>query len=336
MKHANIAFFVPHRGCPNNCIFCDQKRISGSAAPLKPQDVIQTLDGIAPGTLDSEHTELAFFGGSFTAIPRGEMEALLMVAAAYRAKGLFKGIRISTRPDCVSEEILGILKEYGVTAVELGAQSTDDRVLAENGRGHTARDIADAAKRVSSFGFSLGLQMMTGLYGSTDETDIKTCRELLTMHPDTMRIYPTVVLLGTPLEALYRSGAYIPPSLGETVALCAKLKRLCDEQSVKVIRLGLHAGGDVAEGYVAGAYHPAFGELVESRLYLDAAMEKLSGFPPGAYTLTVAAREISKMTGQRKSNLAALGAYGYRCAVKGDGALSPYDIIINERSNTCT
>lgn len=338
MKHANISLFVPHAGCPHQCSFCNQKTISGSVTPLTAEQTVKTLTEAAQSGLSPENTEIAFFGGSFTAIERDYMISLLEAAYPFIENGTFCGIRVSTRPDAVSSEILEILKKYGVTSVELGAQSTDDTVLTLNNRGHSRADIFNAAELIKKSGFSLGLQMMTGLYGDTPKKCVKTAEDIISMRPDTVRIYPTITLEGTYLAELYRKGTYTPQSLEEAVELCAVLLKMFHDENITVIRLGLHSGGNVDEGYVAGPYHPAFGELCDSKIYLEQAKKllinkygeqhtdvcSLSKTP--APVLYVNDREISKMTGQKRSNLAALARMGFDVTVKGDASLAKYEI----------
>ena len=317
MKHVNVALFVVHKGCPHTCSFCNQRSITGVQKELTPQDVHNAAQ-TALASLDSETAaagEIAFFGGSFTMIERGYMISLLEAAGSYIREGLFKGIRISTRPDGIDDEICGLLREYGVTAVELGAQSLDDRVLALNERGHTAKQVEDACRLLSSYGFELGLQMMTGLYGSKDEDCIETAEKMIALHPATVRIYPTVVLRGTKLCELMQTGEFTPKDTAETVPLCAKLITMFENAGIKVIRVGLHSGGGVDGEAVGGAYHPALRELCEGRIYLDAALRELSGLPEGRYTLEVGPGQRSKMTGQKKINLKILSEKGYICDV---------------------
>ena len=246
-KHGNVALFVPHAGCPHRCSFCDQRAIAGTGDRMTPDKVeAACLQAESRITLPGRQAELAFFGGSFTALPKKEMCALLDAALPFVRRGVFRGIRLSTRPDCVDEGILAALAGRSVTAVELGAQSMDDAVLVQNGRGHTAADVERAAGLIRARGLSLGLQMMTGLPGSTPDTDRETAARLAALRPDMMRIYPTVALRGTPLDGMVRSGAYIPPTLEETVALCAELLLFFEEErDIPVIRLGLHASPDL-------------------------------------------------------------------------------------------
>ena len=209
MKHINVSVFVPHAGCPHQCSFCNQRSISGAKSQPTAQDVrdaaLVAMRSSPEGIKDGE---IAFFGGSFTAIDRDYMIELLSSAQEFIGENGFKGIRISTRPDAVDGEICDILEKYHVTAVELGAQSTNDKVLAMNRRGHTREDIFRSARLLKERGFELGLQMMTGLYGSNDEDSIGTARDIISLSPDTARIYPTVVIENTELAELYRNGEY--------------------------------------------------------------------------------------------------------------------------------
>jgi len=326
-KHINIALFIPHEGCPHQCSFCNQRSISGAVKKPHSEDVKAAVE-TALRARDCAGAQLAFFGGSFTAIRREYMLELLDAAQPYLKKGQIAGIRVSTRPDAVDTPVLALLKQYGVTAIEFGAQSMDDRVLFQNGRGHTAQDVEDASRRIQEMGFELGLQMMTGLPGDTPEGSVASARRLLSLRPDTMRIYPTIVLEGTPLARLYRAGNYIPQPLEEAVQLCAALLLLCEEAGVPVIRLGLHAGGEVQEGYLAGPWHPAFRELCEGELYYQNACSALRLILPqgGKAVLRVAPRFVSQMTGQRRRNLERLKEQGFDCRVKADASCQKYEV----------
>lgn len=340
MKHANISLFVTHQGCPHQCSFCNQKTISGSVKELTPQEVKDTLLKAIEDGIDPQNTEIAFFGGSFTAIKREYMISLLEETKPFIEKGNFCGIRVSTRPDAIDEEILEILKEYKVTSIELGAQSTDSDVLLLNHRGHTRDDIIKASELIKKKGFSLGLQMMTGLLGDTHEKSLKTAEDIIALKPDTVRIYPTIVLEGTYLAELYKKGEYEPQTIEEATELCAVLLKRFHDENITVIRLGLHSGGNVEEGYLSGPYHPAFRELCESKIYLEIAKEKLSrGYPVESKNicsltekkqiiLYVNDCEISKMTGQKSSNKINLKRAGWDVLVKGMKNLKKYEIVI--------
>ncbi len=331
MKHINVALFVPHEGCPHTCSFCNQKTISGTAKKLTKEDIDSAVRIATEREYDKQNSEIAFFGGSFTAIDREYMVYLLESAYPYVQSGDFRGIRCSTRPDAINEEILSLLKKYGVTAIELGAQSMDDEVLSLNERGHTAKDVENASELIKNYGFELGLQMMTGLYGDTDEKTVKTAEKIIALKPQTVRIYPTVVLENTALEKFYKQGIYNPQTTQEAVEICSMLLGMFTDADIKVIRIGLHSGGNVEDGYVAGAYHPALRELCESRLYLEKCLNKIRENNYGEnITVYVNPSEISKMTGQKKSNILALSSMGFSAKVRPDEKLTKYTIRIEE------
>ncbi len=332
MKHINIALFVVHRGCPHMCSFCNQRSISGSQKDITAEDVHEAAKTAIASLSEREAAggEIAFFGGSFTMVEREYMLSLLEAAYKYVAQGIFKGIRISTRPDGISREVCEILKKYGVTAVELGAQSLDDRVLSLNERGHTAKQVEDACAMLREYGFELGLQMMTGLYGSEDSDSLETAEKIIALAPDTVRIYPTVVINGTRLCELMKNGEFVPKEIPETVELCARLIPMFEDAGIKVIRVGLHSGGGVDADFAGGAYHPALRELCEGRIYYNRALGELERLGKGRYILSVPPKEISKMTGQKKENLVRLREKGYECTVKGEEGLSKYEVEIHK------
>lgn len=332
MKHINIALFVVHKGCPHMCSFCNQRSISGSQKEITAQDVHsaarRAIESLSEST--AAGGEIAFFGGSFTMVERSYMISLLEAAYEYVAKGIFKGIRISTRPDGISREICEILKKYGVTSVELGAQSLDDRVLMLNERGHSAAQVAKACKLLKEYGFETGLQMMTGLYGSEDADSIATAEKIIALNPDTVRIYPTVVIKNTRLYELMLDGEFVPKGIPETVELCSKLIPMFENARIKIIRVGLHSGGGVEGDFAGGAYHPALRELCEGRIYYNYVLGELEKLGEGSYTLYVSPKEISKMTGQKKQNLTQLRNLGYNCTVKGRDGLCKYEVEIHK------
>ena len=328
LRHSNISVFVPHIGCPNKCSFCDQRHITGVRLAPGTDDVIKAVNTAKLSkNYDPKTTEIAFFGGSFTAINRNYMLSMLEAAYTFVKSGDVAGIRISTRPDAIDEEILKLLKSYGVTSVELGAQSMDDRVLLRNNRGHTAQDVINASNMIKSHGFSLGLQMMTGLYGDTENKAIKTAEKIIELAPETVRIYPTIVLKGTDLAALYADGHYKPQSLEEAVKLCSKLLTMFDKTDIRVIRLGLHSIDMSA--YIAGPWHPAFSELCYSQLLFNKALALLK--EKESYILYVSPANISKMTGQKHENIRKLKSLGFDCRVVPDKSLNG-DNIKAERS----
>lgn len=329
MKHRNVSLFVPHEGCPHACTFCNQKAISGQTKALTADEIVtacQTAlqsEGYLP-----ENSEIAFFGGSFTAIPEEKQIFYLETVQEFIGENKFGGIRISTRPDCISEENLAVLKKYNVKNVELGAQSMSDEVLTANKRGHTAEDTENAVRLLRKNGFGVGLQMMTGLYKSTPATDLFTATGFVRLKPDTVRIYPTAVLENTALADLYKSGNYVPPTLDEAVILCADILKLFHEHNITVIRTGLHAGGDVQGNFLAGVFHPAFGELCEGEIYFNQMQKALDGKPQGNYTVFVHPKEFSKAVGQKRKNLIRLSSQGYICRVKADVNIEKYRVLV--------
>ena len=324
MKRTNISVFIPHIGCPHRCSFCDQRSISGAAHAPSAEEVKALLDGQAAHLAERDmQAEIAFFGGSFTAVPRDYMISLLECAAdaVRRYPEVYCGIRCSTRPDCIDEEIIAILKRYGMTAVELGAQSMSDEVLQANERGHSAEDVRRASRLIRESGISLGLQMMTGLYRDSEEAVRLTCREFIALKPDTVRIYPTVILKHTRLGRLFESGEYRSFGFEQTVDLCAELLREFESAGIRVIRMGLHASEEGESEMLGGVYHPAFREIVESRLFLNDMKRELLTREKGNYMIYTDSRNISRAVGQKRGNIAALRELGYVVQIKPlDGA----------------
>ncbi len=325
VKHANISVFVPHLGCPNTCSFCNQRYIARTSE-IPDENTVKTAVETAMNSKNysAQNTEIAFFGGSFTAIDKEYMIRLLSAAHEYVKNKSVAGIRVSTRPDAISIEILDILKKYGVTAIELGAQSMWDDVLSLNKRGHTVSDIINSSVLIKQYGFSLGLQMMTGLYGSSDEKDIYTANKIIELSPDTVRIYPAIVLENTDLADLWGSGVYTPQTLEDTVELAAKLLIQFKENNINVIRTGLHTID--TERYVAGPWHPSFKELCDAEIFYKKAVDLLG--EKGEYTVFVHPSNISKAVGQKRSNINKLKALGFDCKVQPDDTLGEYDLKI--------
>ena len=238
----------------------------------------------------------------------------------------FAGIRISTRPDCIDSGTLELLKRFGVTSIELGAQSMVDSVLEANERGHSAEAVAEASRLIKARGFSLGLQMMTGLYGSDFEKDLYTASRFVALRPDTVRIYPTVIMKGTRLEEYFNSGDYIPYTLEQSVELCSRLIRVFEDEGIRIIRLGLHYSDSLVSGSVGGNYHPAFKELCESKIFYDSFLELFSDKDDRRVTVFINPKSLSKFYGQRKSNLKRLNEQGYEITVRFDDSLGKYSL----------
>lgn len=278
---------------------------------------------------NTKYTEIAFFGGSFTAIDRDYMLSLLNATRNYIDK--FKGIRISTRPDCINDEILEILKSYNVTSIELGAQSMDDVVLNANNRGHSALDVIKSSKLIKKYGFSLGLQMMTGLYMSDVQKDIETAKAFIALKPDTVRIYPTVIMKNTDLAKYYLDKTYIPYTLEQSVNLCAKLIVMFENAEIKIIRLGLHYSDSLVTNSYGDNYHPAFKELCESKIFFDnfIGIVNKCNVNKENFKVFINSRSLSKFLGQKKSNYNSLLNMGYRFEIEFDDTLNKYDLYIN-------
>ena len=275
---------------------------------------------------DSKNAEIAFFGGSFTAIDREYMITLLEATREYI--GVFKGIRISTRPDCIDKDILEILKSYCVTSIELGAQSMDNDVLFVNRRGHTAQDVINASQLIKEYGFSLGLQMMTGLYKSSYEKDIYTAKQFIKLRPDTVRIYPTITMKNTYLAELYDKGEFIPDSIEDSIEVCSRLINMFTEVNINIIRLGLHYSESLIQNSLGNNYHPAFKELCENRIFYNKFLEKVNGLNSKEVIVYINEKSLSKFLGQKKSNLNKFNELGYKIDIKFDNTLEKYELYI--------
>ncbi|MEG2378353.1 MAG: radical SAM protein [Clostridia bacterium] len=293
-----IPIFIPHLGCPHDCVFCNQKRIAGTACAPTPSEVRSI---VAKGLSVSPGAQVAFYGGSFTAIETALQDEYL--AAARDAAS----IRVSTRGDAVDEKTVARLVNAGVRVVELGAQSMNDEVLKASGRGHTAEDTYRAAQCVTAGGMSLVLQMMVGLPGDTRERAIATAHTIAELAPDAVRIYPTVVVRDTALADMLEDGRYSPLGIDEAISLCAEILEVFDNAKIPVIRLGLNPTHELEGSVVAGPYHPAFGQMVRARMYLEKAKKLLHGYPEDVpITLYVNPKEVSNMAGHRADNRRAL------------------------------
>lgn len=334
MRHKTFPFFIPHRGCPHQCSFCEQHAISGQETPVTPLEVAKTLSlACANGRLTPD-MEVAFFGGSFTAIGEETVRAYLTAVFPFVERGDCAGIRVSTRPDAVEAPMLSLLKQYGVKTIELGAQSMRDEVLIKNGRGHTASDVRSASDRIRTAGFSLGLQMMVGLYGDTRCSDARyTASELCALAPDFVRIYPTVIVKGTRLASLYASGEYVPMAFDDAVEVCADLLALFSAHGIPVIRLGLQDSVSLSANRVGGLYHPAFRELCETVLYKRKMESVLSEQMPGHYVVWVHPSCVSKAIGHQRKNVQLFQNRGVFLQIKPNPNVSVGSISV-ERSES--
>lgn len=321
MKHKTIPIFVPHMGCPNDCSFCNQRKITGVSTTITKEDVdAQIKSALSTMPDNTEFVEIGFFGGSFTGIDKNTQNEFLEVAKCYKDEGLVQAIRLSTRPDYIDKEILKRLKEYGVTTIELGAQSMDDGVLAANRRGHKSEETVRASRLIKEFGINLGLQMMTGLYKDTVDTCRESLEKIISLRPDCVRIYPTLVLSGTYLAELFCSGVYKPQTLDEAVSLCADLKERLDEENIKIIRLGLMASDNINpdSDVISGPYHPSIGELVQSEIYLKKMLKVIDCNAD----ILVNEKDISAFSGNKKSNIKKLSDAGFSVRFIADKSIS--------------
>ncbi len=319
-----LPFFIPHAGCPHQCVFCDQRRITGKQGGPEPSAVGPAVEDRLKAAPGREPMEVAFFGGTFTALPRERQLAYLSAVRPFITAGAVSGIRVSTRPDAVTPDVLALLKQHQVRTVELGVQSMDSEVLRLSGRGHTPEDTVRASVLLREQGFLFGIQLMPGLPGDSPELFLRTVEQVIGLAPGFVRIYPALVIAGTPLERLYRDGNYLPLSLPEAVTLCSRALGRFREAGIAVIRIGLQPTEDLLRpgAVVAGPWHPAFGQLVESSLFLDRMRSLLAG--SRSRTLRVHPRDLSTAIGQRKTNLGALRReFGRDVAILSDRTVAP-------------
>jgi histone acetyltransferase (RNA polymerase elongator complex component) len=269
VRHFTIPVFIPEEACPNRCVFCNQHRIAGAECAPSVEDVVAKVDEHLLTFPAGSDVEIGFFGGNFTGIPVEEQKAYLASVQTYFESGRIAGIRISTRPDYISSEILLMLKQYHVSTIELGAQSLDEEVLKLAGRGHTAAQVQETSQLIKENGFNLGLQMMIGLPGDTASKSIYTAQEIIRLGAECTRIYPTLVIKDTELEQLFLEGKYQPLSQEDAISRVADIVPLFIAANVKILRIGLHPSEGLLDktSLVAGPFHVAFGELVFSEIW---------------------------------------------------------------------
>lgn len=312
MRKYVIPVFVPHLGCPNDCIFCNQKSISGQKKNITKEDAKKIIDEFIEGIKDKQgEKEIAFFGGSFTAIEETKQEELLSLAYEYIKAGKANSIRISTRPDYIDKTILKRLKKYKVKTIELGVQSANNYILGRAGRGHTFEDVQKASKLIRRYGFTLGHQMMVGLPESTRIDEINTAKALIKLKPKMVRIYPVLVIKGTKLEKEYQEEKYKPLSVVQAVETCKELVRMFDNKNIDIIRIGLQNTDEISDPQnkesevVAGPFHPAFRQLVESAMWYDAIVNKIKKLNAKVkeVEVTVNPIDVNNVIGHKKENV---------------------------------
>lgn len=316
-----IPIFVPHSGCPNDCAFCNQRSISGKDKAPEISEARSIIEEYLSGGKKAD--QIAFFGGSFTGIEVKKQNEYLSLAKEYIEKGKVGSIRLSTRPDYIDDETVKRLISYGVKNIELGAQSMDEGVLHLARRGHSAYDVEKAAEIINKSEAVLGLQMMTGLPGDTTEKCLYTAKRFKELGAKETRIYPTVVLRGTYLEKMLEKGEYTPQTVDEAVAVSAMLYRFFKESNIEILRIGLPDGDDLRKNYIAGAYHPSLGEMVISRDIRNRIEEAADG---KEIVVLVNPRYLSKVNGNRKSNIKYFKDKGIKLSVIPDISIEEYEL----------
>ena len=311
-KQYIIPIFVPHLGCPNECTFCNQRKISGELKNVTPNDVRDTIEYYLSSFKDNDtYKEVAFFGGSFTAIDPKEQESLLSAAYDYIKSKKIDGIRISTRPDCIDKHVLKRLKKYKVKTIELGVQSSNDYILKKCKRGHTFDDVKKASRLIRWNGFNLGHQMMVGLPESTELDELNTAKDLAKLKPKIVRIYPVLVIRGTELETEYKNGNYEPLTVEQAVERCKELCYFFAEKKINVIRIGLQNTDTICSPdsktseVVAGPYHDTFRQLVESSMYYDTIVKKIKKINTKVkeVEIRVNPQNINNVVGYKRQNI---------------------------------
>jgi len=310
MKHYNIPIFIPHLGCPYDCIYCNQKVIAAQVEIPEPRHVAHTIEQYL-GTIPREASvEVAFFGGNFTAINKKQQEEYLQAVQPFLQQGRVESIRVSTRPDYIEETVLDLLTHYGVKLIELGVQSMSDKVLQASIRNYGPEDVYKSCHLIKARRLDLGIQLMIGLPGDSYAEDIETTHQVISLRPQVVRIYPTLVIADTALETMWKRGEYVPLDMDEAVTICQDMFLLFQRESIRVIRMGLYPGEELRrDGVVkAGPFHSSFGELVEQKIFKRQARAAISQHRDkfGCHSeinLHVNSRDVSKMTGRQKSNL---------------------------------
>ena len=305
-KEYIIPIFIPFLGCPHDCAFCNQIKITNYKDQMDPSKVIGEIEKNLSYFKDNDNIrEIAFFGGSFTGLDVDVMVGYLNIAKTYKEKGIIDRIRLSTRPDYINNSILDILKTYKVDIIELGIQSLDQDVLNANDRGHSVKASYEASRLIKSYGFSLGHQIMPGLFLDTYEKMIRTAIESINIGPDMVRIYPTLVIKDTKLARLYQQSIYTPLDLDSAIRVTSEIAMLYRYANINIIRIGLQPTENINEGkdVIAGPFHPAFRQLVEAniyRMYLEEIIQREN--IKDELTILTQDKNISLIAGNKKSN----------------------------------
>ncbi len=301
MRTYHIPIFVPHKGCPHDCVFCNQRHITGHTADTSADDVVRIIEDNLSTMAGEYYAEVAFFGGSFTGIEIEKQTKLLKAAYPYIANGSVAGMRCSTRPDYIDDSILTNLKKYRMSCIELGVQSTDPEVLALSHRGHTYEDVVKAAKLIKAYDIELGLQMMLGLPGDTYDKMLKTAEDLIALKPSCVRLYPTLVVPDTALHKMYENESYTPLTIEETVEILSDIIPMFEREDISIIRVGLQTTDEINETTVKGPYHPAIRELAEGRI-IRKLIENHLPAEADNIEVTCSPQRVSQVIGHQKCN----------------------------------
>jgi histone acetyltransferase (RNA polymerase elongator complex component) len=310
LKRFIIPVFIPHEGCRFRCVFCDQHAVTGDhAPPVRPDSIRETVrayrETIPPG---QGEPQLAFFGGSFTALDEDRQEELLAVGRELIDAGLIQSIRVSTRPDAIDETVMDRLIRFGVRTVEIGVQTMEDNVLARSQRGHTVCETVQAVQALKSQNVEWIAQIMPGLPGDTQETMIRTAERVADLLPDGVRIYPALVISGTRMERMYESGQYTPLPLPQAIRIVKRMVEVFEARSIPIIRIGLCPSANLKGRVVAGPYHPALGSLVYEALLLDEMIAAVGQktVQNKRIVIYVHPHDISRAVGNRRSSMTRL------------------------------
>lgn len=331
-KEYIIPIFVPHLGCPNDCVFCNQKKISGQLKQVTGEDVHKTIDSYLEQIKEESSIEVAFFGGSFTAIQKDIQLELLNAVQHFIEQGKVNSIRISTRPDGIDKEVLRMLKKYNVKTIELGVQSMNDFVLESSNRGHTSEDVIKASKLIRSKGFVLGHQMMIGLPESVKTDEIETAKKLSKLKPSLIRIYPVLVIKDTKLEQDCINLDYTPLTVEQAVERCKEVVEVFNKCKINIIRVGLQNTDEISDPgnkesqVVAGPYHPAFRQLVEASLWYDSILREIKNINNKVSKIKIVTNfeNINNIIGHKKENVIKLKeVYDLDMQVEADDSIKP-------------
>lgn len=332
-----IPVFIPHKGCPHRCVFCNQTTITGkSDSTLTSEEIRKTIDEFLDFKADRDKIQISFYGGTFLGLPDHTISLCLSEASKYIRENKVDSIRFSTRPDSITNKKIELIKNFPVETIEIGVQSMDNEILTKAGRGHTAEDTIKAVRILKSAGYETGLQLMPGLPGDTEATILETTRKVILLNPDFVRIYPTIAFKGSDLEDMISTGTYSPLSLDKSVDIVKKMYLYFLKVGIPVIRMGLQSSIDFDKGeeIIDGPYHPAFGHLVFSAVFLEMAFKALSTAPTKNTELVIYVnhKDLSKMRGLKNTNISVLLETFKLSAikVKPDISLKKNAIKINE------